>query len=102
MMKRYTIGGAVVGLMQVVDAVLLAQRSGAAGGVVLAFAGLEFLWAIVSLVVAIRVSDALTRRLASIFFLYNLFGWGVSIFLGTAATVPAWAVYAGGIFGLLY
>ena len=90
--------------MQIIDAAVLCSTRGVAGGISLAFSGIEFIWAIVSLVVAIRVKHASTRILALAFFAYNAFGWVVSIFmpLGSPPTVPLWFVILGGIFGLGY
>lgn len=105
-MKKYPAGGTVIGVMQVVDACILYASHGVASNVTLVLSSVEFLWAIVSLVVAIRVTQRATRILASVFFTYNASGWLLAFFV-TAPTspitvVPIWYVLFGGLFGLSY
>lgn len=91
--------------MQVVDAGILYSNNGAGEGISLALSGVEFLWAITSLVVVIRVKQLPTRLLAIAFFAYNVFGWLLSLFITTPSTsviVPMWFVIFGGVFGLAY
>jgi succinate-acetate transporter protein len=104
-MHKYLIGGSVIGSMQVVDAGILYATNGAAFDLSIAFAGLEFLWAVTSLVVAVRTKHKPTRVLALVFILYNVFGWLLGMFTSTPSMpiiVPVWFVITGGIFGLIY
>ena len=104
-MHKYSIVGIAIGIMQVVDAGILYSNNGAGEGISLAFSGVEFLWAITSLVVAIRVKHLPTRLLAIAFFAYNVFGWLIGVFMATPSTsviVPMWFVIFGGVFGLAY
>jgi hypothetical protein len=104
-MHKYSIGGTAIGIMQVVDAGILYSNNGACEGISLALSGVEFLWAITSLVVAIRVKHPPTRLLAIAFFAYNVFGWLLGFFMATQSTsviVPMWFVIFGGVFGLAY
>jgi hypothetical protein len=104
-MKTYPIGGAAIGIAQVIDAVVLFKNNGACESVSIALSSIEFIWAIVSLVVLIRVKHKATRLLAFAFFAYNVFGWLLAIFVvpqATSVVVPLWYVVLGGIFGLAY
>ncbi|MDD5036542.1 MAG: hypothetical protein PHE55_17495 [Methylococcaceae bacterium] len=104
-MHKYSIGGIAIGIMQVIDAGIIYSNGGACKGISLALSGVEFLWAIVSLVVLIRVKQPNTRLLALAFFLYNVFGWLLSIFTATPSIpviIPMWFVVFGGIFGIVY
>jgi hypothetical protein len=104
-MHKYAVGGIAIGIMQVVDAIILYSRDGACEGASLALAGIEFIWAVTSLVVAIRASHLPTRLLALAFFAYNLVGWLLGVLGNIEAAqvmVPMWFVIFGGIFGLLY
>ena len=104
-MRKYAIGGIAIGIMQVVDAGILYLNNGACKGISLALFGVEFLWAVTSLIVAIRVKHLPTRLLSLAFFAYNVFGWLLSVFMITPSTpviVPIWVVVFGGAFGLAY
>jgi hypothetical protein len=104
-MHKYSIGGTAIGMMQVVDAGILYSNNGACEGISLALSGVEFLWAVTSLVVAIRVKHPPTRLLAIVFFAYNVFGWLLGLFVvapSTPVIVPLWFVIFGGVFGLSY
>jgi hypothetical protein len=104
-MHKYSIGGTAIGIMQVVDAGILYSNNGAGEGISLALSGVEFLWAVTSLVVAIRVKHPPTRLLAIVFFAYNVFGWLLGWFMvtpTTSAIIPMWFVIFGGVFGLAY
>jgi hypothetical protein len=104
-MRKYTTGGAIIGLLQVVDAAALYSQRGAVHGLSLGFAAVEFVWAIISLVVAFRVKHSLTRLLAIVFFGYNVLGWVLSAFIMDRAAptvVPIGYVIFCGFFGLAY
>lgn len=103
-MKKYLIGSVAIGIMQVVDAGVLYSNDGAALGVSLVLSGMEFLWAITSLVVAIRVKHLPTRMLSIVFFSYNVLGWLTGLFLPstTPVIVPMGLVVLGGVFGFAY
>jgi hypothetical protein len=104
-MRRYLIGGAIIGVLQVIDAVALYLHGGAAQGFSLAFAAVEFIWAIISLVVIFRIKHKLTRVLATAFIGYNLLGWVLSVLivdLAAPTLVPVWYVVFCGVFGLFY
>ena len=104
-MRKYAIGGIAIGIMQIVDAGILFSNNGASEGMSLALAGVEFLWAITSLVVAIRVKYPPIRLLAIAFFSYNLFGWLLGGFMATSSMpviIPMWFVIFGGVFGFVY
>lgn len=104
-MKKYPIGSVAIGVLQVADAFVLFLNGGAATNTTLTFASFEFLWALISLVVLIRVKQRATRVLASVFFAYNASGWLLAFFLGAGSesfTVPVWAVVFGGVFGCMY
>lgn len=88
-----------------VDACVLYLNRGVAGNVTLFLSSFEFLWAIVSLVVLIRVKQSATRVLALVFFAYNASGWLLSFFIDAPTapiTVPIWYVVFGGVFGAVY
>ncbi len=94
-----------IGILQVVDASILYSKNGACEGVSLALSGVEFLWAITSVVVAIRVKHPPTRLLAITFFVYNVFGWLMGLFMtipSTSFNVPIWFVIFGGVFCITY
>jgi hypothetical protein len=104
-MRKYAIGGIAIGIMQVIDAGILYSNNGACQGISLALSGVEFLWAVTSLVVAIRVKHLPTHLLSLAFFAYNVFGWLLGVFMTTQSTpvlVPIWFVIFGGVFGLTY
>jgi hypothetical protein len=104
-MHKYSIGGIAIGIMQVVDAGILYSNNGACEGISLALSVVEFLWAIISLVVAIRVKHPPMRLLAIAFIAYNVFGWLLGVFTATPSAsviVPMWFVIFGGVFGLAY
>ncbi len=104
-MHKYLSGGITIGFLQMVDAGILYSNNGVCQDVSIAFSGVEFLWAITSLVVAIRVKHQPTRLLAIAFFAYNVFGWLLGLFMTTPSTpviVPMWFVIFGGVFGLIY
>lgn len=104
-MKKYLVGACAIGVMQVVDACILYANQGIASGVTLALSSVELIWAVVSLVVAIRVKQRATRFLAAAFFAYNAFGWLLAFFVTAPTppvTVPIWYVVFGGLFGLSY
>ncbi len=104
-MRKYAIGGAIIGIVQIIDAAALYSHKGAAQGFSLVFAAVEFVWAITSLVVVFRVKHKPTRLLASVFFGYNVLGWVLSMFImdRTAPTVvPMGYVIFCGLFGLAY
>jgi hypothetical protein len=104
-LRKYPTCGAAVGLIEVIDAAALYCNRGVAGGISFALSGIEFVWAIVSLVVIFRVKHRPTRVLALVFFSYNALGWASSIFLihpPALPSIPLWFVIAGGIFGLGY
>lgn len=100
-MNKYAAISAPIGLMQVVDAWYLARNTGAVTPLVTILATIEFIWAITSLAVILRVKHRPTRNLAAGFFLYNLAGWIVSFFL-LNTPLPQWTVYAGGVFGFSF
>jgi hypothetical protein len=104
-MHKYAVGGTAIGILQVIDSIVLYSRGGACEGASLALGGIEFIWAVTSLVVAIRVTHLPTRLLALTFFAYNLAGWllGMQGNNETAQVmVPMWFIIVGGIFGLFY
>ena len=104
-MRKYPIVGVAIGAMQVADAAILFFHECAAVPVTLAFAIIEFVWAIVSVVVLFRVTDRPTRILAGIFCAYNLVGWLLAAVVYSKAepvTVPVCFVVFGGLFGAAY
>ena len=104
-LRKYPSCGAAIGLMQIIDAAVLLSNRGIAGGISLALSGVEFVWAIVSLVVVFRVKHRPTRVLALAFFAYNALGWAFSIFIlhpPALPTIPLWFIIFGGVFGLGY
>lgn len=104
-MHKYAVSGTAIGIMQIIDAIILYSRDDACDWASLAFAGIEFIWAVISIIVAIRASHLPTRLLALAFFAYNLVGWLLGVLVGIEATqvmVPMWSVIVGGIFGLFY
>jgi hypothetical protein len=97
--------------MQIIDAVILYTHNCTLTGVSYVFGGIEFVWAIISLVIVFRIGYASTRFLAAAFVIYNLLGWivGISLVAGsdmqsTPSELPIfmWFVIVGGIFGLVY
>jgi hypothetical protein len=99
------VGGAAIGAMQVFDAVILFSNNGVGEGISLVLSGIEFIWAVVSFVVLVRIKHKPTRLLALAFVGYNVFGWLLAISAlpqGTPMTVPMWFVVLGGIFGAGY
>lgn len=104
-MKKYSVGGIAIGIMQVVDACLLYYSHGVTSSATLVLSSIEFLWAIVSFVVLVRVKQPATRVLASAFFAYNASGWLLAFFITAPTapiTVPIWYAVFGGLFGLGY
>ena len=104
-MRKYPAGGVVIGALQAADAFVVYRNNGTPGSLTLPFAAVEFFWAIVSLVVLIRVKHGPTRVLALVFFIYNAIGW----FLSRSAlsptepiVIPMKYVAIGGAFGLVY
>ncbi len=102
-MNKYATASALVGVLQVVDASNLAHNTGVATSLTMPMATVESIWAIMSLVVAIRARHRATRYLASGFILYIFTGLVGSFFLEFPTnSIPMLAVYAGGVFGILY
>ena len=105
-MPKYPLLSAFIGIMQIFDAALLLKHHGGMSAVSMALAGVELIWAIVSLVVIFRVRDLKVRLLAAVFVAYNVAGllYGM-LWLpqsGDALIVPTAVMLAGGIFGLLF
>lgn len=104
-MYKYALGGTAIGIMQIVDAGILYSNNGSCEGISLILSSVEFIWALISLVVIIRVKHLPTRWLAVAFFSYNLLSWLLAMFLATPSMpviVPMWVVIFGGLFGLAY
>lgn len=103
--RKYAIGSLGIGIMQLIDAGILYSNNGVCEDISLALSGIEFMWAVTSLLVLVRVKHPPTRLLALAFFAYNTFGWLLALFIVSPATpivVPIWLVVFGGVFGLTY
>lgn len=104
-MRKYAIGSAAIGAMQLVNAFALYSSNGSRGDMSLVFSIIEFLWTVVSFVVAIRIKHVPTRSLAFTFFAYNEFGWllsALSDYSSAPVAVPMWFVVFGGFFAIAY
>ncbi|WP_415878124.1 hypothetical protein [Methylomonas sp. TEB] len=103
-MRKYAIASSAIGVMQLIDAGILYSNNGVCEDISLVLSGIEFIWAITSLVVLVRVKHPPTRLLALAFFAYNAFGWLLSLFIISPAepVVPIWFVLFGGVFGMTY
>lgn len=107
-MRKLLIGNIAIGIMQIVDACILYSNNGSfANDISHLLSGIEFLWAIVSLIVAIRVKYQPVRKLAIAFFAYNVVGWLIGVILmmnGASPLVNISLVFVifGGLFGIYF
>jgi hypothetical protein len=103
-MRWYLTAGVVMGLLQLLDAAVLILNKGHVKPYSALFAGVEFLWALTSLVLIFCTRHQPTRFLALAFFGYNAVGWILSIFVmdRTTPIVPMWFLGISFAFGLAY
>lgn len=104
-MRKYPAGGVIIGALQAADAFVVYRNQGSPSPMTWTFAVVEFFWAIVSLVVLIRVKHGPTRVLALVFFIYNAVGWFISRSVMSPTepiVIPMNFVMIGGAFGLIY
>ena len=105
MRQKYVIGSVVVGVVQVIDALLALAASGNFNDVSLIPTMIEFLWVIVSLVVLLRKASRFVKALSAVFVTYNVVGWiigAVKMEELAAGVLPLWMLYASLVFGALF
>lgn len=105
MKQRYAVGSVVIGVVQIIDALLLLAVSGNFNEASWIPTVIEFLWVFVSFVVLFRKTSRFIKGLAAIFVTYNVVGWivgSVKMDEVVAGVFPLWMVYASLIFGILF
>ena len=104
-MRKYPAGGVVVGIVQAAEAFTVYRNQGVVGQTNVVVTFVELLWAVVSLVVLIRVKHRPTRVLAAVFVLYNIAGWILSADVDTSTlpvVIPLRYALIAGVFGVVY
>jgi uncharacterized membrane protein len=104
-MPKYPLLSAFIGIMQIFEAAFLLRDNGSFGAATIAFAGIELIWAIVSVVVLFKAQDRVIRGLAGVFVAYNMLGWIACLMMpqsGEHYTLPLTAIIVAGVFGIVY
>jgi hypothetical protein len=108
--QGFVAASVIVGIAQVIDAVVLRRRQGIAGGFAICFSVFEHCWFLLCVYTLLNARDAGAQVLAMLFIVNMMLAWVITLTLNPrflnqppdSFKIPPLLVFFGGFYGVVY